>query len=154
MITSLVGQNGPEQLEFRGDRVREHTSAAVNQRIDLVTRASADEAIAGGPAAMARRLEKLDREWDVDRALITNFAVAGGAALLTGLARYASSPPFFPKRKGWLYFFGAQLGFLLLHGTAGWCPPLPVMRRLGVRTQREIEAERRVLREALVLESS
>jgi len=154
MTTSLARQHGTEQLEFRGDRVREHTLAAVNQRIDLVTRASSDEAIAGGPAAMASRLEKLDREWDVDRALITNFAIAGGAALLTGLTRYASSPPFLPKRKGWLYFFGAQLGFLLLHGTVGWCPPLPVMRRLGVRTQREIEAERRVLREALVLESS
>jgi hypothetical protein len=143
-----------QQLEFRGDRVREHTSPAVNHRIDLMTRARADEAIAQGGSALSSRLEELDREWDIDRALITNFAIVGGAAFLTGLTRYAASPPFLPKRKGWLYFFGAQLGFLLLHGTVGWCPPLPVMRRLGVRTPREIEAERRMLLEAQALEAA
>jgi hypothetical protein len=154
MTTALARNTHEERLAFRGDRVREHTPATVNRRIDLMTRARADEAIAQGGSAVSRRLEELDREWDIDRALITNFAVAGGAALLTGLTRYATSPLLLPKRKGWLYFFGAQLGFLLLHGTVGWCPPLPLMRRLGVRTQREIESERLMLREAQALESS
>jgi hypothetical protein len=36
-------------------------------------------------------------------------------------------------------------GFLLQHGLRGWCPPLPVLRHLGVRTPREIEAERYAL---------
>ncbi|WP_206335452.1 hypothetical protein [Natronolimnobius sp. AArcel1] len=35
--------------------------------------------------------------------------------------------------------------FLLQHALQGWCPPLPFLRRLGVRTQREIDAERRAL---------
>jgi hypothetical protein len=28
----------------------------------------------------------------------------------------------------------------------GWCPPLPIIRRAGVRTAREIEAERTILK--------
>jgi hypothetical protein len=38
--------------------------------------------------------------------------------------------------------------FLLQHGLQGWCPPLPVLRRLGVRTQREIDAEKYALMRA------
>jgi len=37
-------------------------------------------------------------------------------------------------------------GFLLQHALQGWCPPLPVLRRLGVRTQTEIELERYALK--------
>jgi hypothetical protein len=33
------------------------------------------------------------------------------------------------------------LSFLLLHSIQGWCPPVPVLRRLGVRTRREIDRE-------------
>ena len=32
--------------------------------------------------------------------------------------------------------------FLLQHAIQGWCPPLPVFRRLGVRTADEINRER------------
>jgi hypothetical protein len=33
-------------------------------------------------------------------------------------------------------------GFLLQHAVQGWCPPVPVFRRLGIRTAREIDLER------------
>jgi hypothetical protein len=36
--------------------------------------------------------------------------------------------------------------FLLQHAIQGWCPPLPLLRRLGIRNQREIEAERIALK--------
>jgi hypothetical protein len=39
----------------------------------------------------------------------------------------------------------AVLGFLLQHAVQGWCPPVPVLRRLGFRTQTEIEDERHAL---------
>ena len=134
-----------------GDRVREHTAPTVNQRIDRMTQAELDAAVAAGPEAIARRLMRLDYEWDIDRALMVNFALAGAASLTTGLLRYKRTPVFSPRRKGFLYFFGAQLGFLLWHGTVGWCPPASLFRRLGFRTQREIEAERSQLRDALSL---
>ena len=132
------------------DRVREHTAPIVNQRIDRLSKASADAAIQAGHDAIQRRLAELDHEWDVDRALMVNFAGAGATTFGIGMARYANSSAFLPRRKGFLYFYGAQLGFLLLHGVVGWCPPASVFRRLGFRTAREIEAERALLRAALV----
>lgn len=134
--------------DLDADRVRRHTAPSVNEQIDRLTRASIQEHSAAGPAAIQRRLASLDHEWDVDRALMVNFAIAGGASFAVGLARYTRSPLLGPRRKGFLYFFGTQLAFLLLHGVAGWCPPAVVFRRLGFRTQREIEVERAGLREA------
>lgn len=132
-----------EQTEhLRSDRVRQHTAPYVNDRIDQLTRASIDQTLKAGPEATRRRLNELDQEWDVDRALMVNFAIAGAVTSGLGLARYASSPWLAPRRKGFLVFFGAQLGFLLLHGVVGWCPPASLFRRLGFRTQREIETER------------
>jgi hypothetical protein len=37
-------------------------------------------------------------------------------------------------------------GFLLQHAVQGWCPPLPIFRRYGFRTQYEIEQERYALK--------
>ena len=127
------------------DRVREHTAPQVNARIDSLTRASLDATLSQGPRGIEHRLAELDAEWDIDRALMVNFAVVGGTAFSLGLARYADSPLLGPRRKGFLYFFGAQLAFLALHGVVGWCPPASLFRRLGLRTKGEIEAERHVL---------
>lgn len=139
----------PIPLPRPRDRVREHTAGPVNERIDRATRAQVAECTSQGRDAVVRRLTELDNEWDVDRALMANFAVVGGAAFSLGLLRYASTPPLKPRRTGFLAFFGVQMTFLLVHAVAGWCPPLPVFRRLGVRTKGEIEAERRLLLDAL-----
>jgi hypothetical protein len=32
--------------------------------------------------------------------------------------------------------------FLFQHAVQGWCPPVPILRRLGFRTAQEIEQER------------
>jgi len=95
-------------------RVREHTPDWANERIRRRTRESVARCAAGGPEAIDRRLEELDREWDIERTLETNAATV---AL-----------------------------FLLQHAVQGWCPPLPVFRRLGVRTTSEIDEERYALK--------
>jgi len=146
-----INQQSSEELAFNGDRVREHTAPSVNRRIDRATEGSVDACVNSGPEAVRQRLAALDYEWDVDRALMVNFAVVGGAAFAVGLTRYASTPIWARRRTGFLSFFGVQLGFLLLHGVVGWCPPASLFRRLGFRTQREIDAERGALRSALVL---
>ena len=38
------------------------------------------------------------------------------------------------------------LGFFFQHATQGWCPPLPVFRKMGVRTRREISLEKHGLK--------
>lgn len=121
------------------DRVREHSSARVNERIDRLTKAALDDVSSQGRDAMIQRLKALDREWDVDRAVMLTFSVVGTSAGL--LSRTG--------RRGWRYVLGAQLGFLLLNALVGWCPPLPVLRRLGFRTTKEIDAERAELQERL-----
>jgi hypothetical protein len=37
-------------------------------------------------------------------------------------------------------------GFLFQHAIEGWCPPVPILRRLGFRTAREIDIERVALK--------
>lgn len=37
-------------------------------------------------------------------------------------------------------------GLHLQHALRGWCPPLPVLRRLGFRTRAEIDRERYALK--------
>lgn len=36
--------------------------------------------------------------------------------------------------------------FLLQHALQGWCPPLPILRRMGVRASGEINRERMALK--------
>src|SRR6187399_4660 len=92
------------------DRVRDHTSPKVNERIDTLTRASVDTTLKQGAGAIQRRLAELDEEWDIDRALFVNFAVAGGSAFALGLQRYVNGSLFGPRPKGLLYLLGVQLG--------------------------------------------
>lgn len=146
-MTDLVVAQVP--LPPPHDRVRDHTAGTVNDRIDRATRAQIAESTALGRDAIVRRLTALDREWDVDRALMANLAVVGGAAFSVGLLRYASTPPLRPRRTGLLAFFGVQMTFMLVHAVVGWCPPLPVFRRLGFRTKGEIEGERHALLDVL-----
>jgi hypothetical protein len=50
---------------------------------------------------------------------------------------------------GWRLLLFTQLGFLAHHAIRSWCPPLPVFRRLGFRSNREICAERVALEKQL-----
>lgn len=123
------------------DRIRKHTSPPVNARLDAQTRANIEAYGQRSPMEIGRRLGELDHEWHVDRALMANFAVLGGLSF--ALAVRSLRPR--NLRSGWLYLFSTQLGFLLAHSLWGWCPPVPVFRRLGFRSHDEIEEERRAL---------
>ncbi len=46
----------------------------------------------------------------------------------------------------WLLLPIAVQSFFMQHVIQGWCPPLPVFRRLGVRTADEINTERYALK--------
>jgi hypothetical protein len=140
------------RLDTQVDRVREHTSQRVNQRITRAIQHSVERCVREGRDTIILRLAELDREWDIDRVLMANFAIVGGAAYAGGLDRYAHPPLFGRRRKGLLYMVGAQIGFLMMHAAIGWCPPVAVWRRFGVRTKAEIEVERAALLTALETE--
>lgn len=117
------------------DRVRDHTAAHVVARLDRLAEAEVRARAEGGRDAIVARLAELDREWNVDRALMANFALLGGLSFELGRRVH----------RAFTGLFRAQLAFLLLHAVAGWCPPLPVLRRLGFRTAKEIASERSAL---------
>src|SRR5687767_4434127 len=117
-------------------RVELHTAPRLNDAI----RQRADAEIIrleGAPAErIGQRLDALDREWDVERLLQTNASIL----VLLGLALGTTVDRKFLLLPAGVYGFFAQ------HALQGWCPPIPVFRRLGVRTQREIDAEKYALR--------
>ena len=126
-------------LPSTSERVPRHTAAQVNEKIKRRTQASIAKARALGPEAIQQRLRELDREWDIERAIEAN----ASSLALAGIALGA-----FVNRR-FLLLPAAVCGFLLQHALQGWCPPVPVLRRLGFRTQTEIEGERCELRAAL-----
>ena len=117
-------------------RVQLHTDPRLNDAI----RQRADAEIVrleGAPAdRIEQRLQALDQEWDVERTLQTNASVI----VLLGLALATTV-----DRK-FLLLPAGVFGFFAQHALQGWCPPIPVFRRMGVRTQGEIERERYALK--------
>lgn len=119
------------------DPMRAHTSAAVQQKID----SSLEERIryyATQPKeAISRRLEELNREWDIDRMMLTGAAgVALGGVVLS----------FLGGGRKYLLLSAGVLGCLLWHGSQGWCSAAAGLRRFGLRTSAEIDAERYALK--------
>jgi hypothetical protein len=114
------------------DRVREHSPEKFDQRIDRATQRRVLRAGGESKAALSRHLEQLDDEWDMERALQINASALALSGLLLGL---------FANRK-FLILPCLVLPFLLQHATQGWCPPVPFFRSRGVRTRKEIDAEK------------
>lgn len=117
-------------------RVEAHTRPTVNRQIDDATQVHIDFYRYQTDETITQRLEELDGEWDIERTLQTNFAVLSSVgATLTARVH---------NRWAWLAL-GVPV-FMVQHALQGWCPPLAVLRRLGVRTAREINEERFALK--------
>ncbi len=118
------------------DRVRAHTSAKINSQIDQNIDARVRAYAQKSTADINCRLNELDREWDMERMLETNASALAFTGLVLGLT----------YNRKWLLVPGIVLPFLFEHAVQGWCPPVPIFRRLGVRTQQEIDRERYALK--------
>jgi hypothetical protein len=118
------------------DRVREQTSERINTKLDRETEARIHGLAARGDNEIARRIEELDREWDMERLLETN----ASALVVAGCGMSAI------HSKKWLFLPAVVFSFFLQHALQGWCPPVPLFRRLGVRTRQEIDREKHALK--------
>jgi hypothetical protein len=116
-------------------RVPDSTAEEINERLREAAAARVSH-FAEHPELIEGRLQELDREWDIERAIEANAATL----MLTGLALGAKGD------RRWLSLSGMVAAFLLQHAVQGWCPPVPILRRLGFRTMAEIEQERRALK--------
>ena len=118
------------------DRVRRHTSQEVNAEIDRAAERRVIRAAGETAPALSRRIEALDEEWDMERWLETNASALAFTGTVLGL---------FVNKK----FFAIPcfvLPFLFQHAVQGWCPPVPIFRRKGIRTRREIDREKYALK--------
>jgi hypothetical protein len=118
------------------ERVPLNTVARVNESIRRRTDERVARLAAAGPNAIATRLAELDQEWDIERTLEANAAAVSLLTVMFGAA----------ANKKWFIMTGVVAGFLLQHALEGWCPPLPILRRFGFRTQSEIGYERYALK--------
>jgi hypothetical protein len=123
-------------LPATDERVPRHTRAAVNTRIQGRTLHDVSRFLGADPVFIDERIQQLQREWDIERTLEANAATVGLAGLALGVA----------VDRRFLLLPALVSAFLLQHALQGWCPPLPVLRRLGIRTSREIHDEILALR--------
>ena len=118
------------------DRVQAYTAEHVNQRIEDSGRKRVTDLAGQSDSRLSQRIEELDREWDIERWLEMNASALAFSGLMLGL---------FVNRK----FFAIPclvLPFLFQHAVQGWCPPIPFLRRRGIRTAREIDQEKYALK--------
>jgi hypothetical protein len=115
-------------------RVSDHTTDASNERIRRQIEANVAY-YAQHPEQIDRRLAELDHEWDIERTLETGSSTLTLTGLLLGIV----------GNRKWLLLSLAVQGFFMQHALQGWCPPLPLFRRLGIRTADEINRERYAL---------
>src|SRR5881394_3690911 len=126
-------------LAVTAHRVSSNTDPEVNARIWHDTEEHMRQVAAAGRGAIERRLRELDEEWDIERWVETVAPSISLLGLTLGLTR----------DRRWLVLPIVVQSFFLQHALQGWCPPIPILRGLGVRTMQEIEHERCCLKHHL-----
>src|SRR6266571_6641136 len=117
----------------------ERVPRTIEEEIDRRIQAEIERTVrwhASNPQHIARRLCELDAEWDIERAIEANASTLAFAGIVLGAK----------GSRSWLLLSALVTAFLLQHALQGWCPPVPVLRRLGFRTAHEIERERQALK--------
>jgi hypothetical protein len=125
------------KTEKVADRVRKQSAAADNKTIDREAEGRVQRFAGKSKEEITEQIDRLECEWDMERLLETNASILS----LVGMSAYAGS-----RNKKWLFLPGVVMSFLVQHSIQGWCPPMPVFRKLGVRTRQEIEREKYALK--------
>ena len=123
-------------LPDTNERVAQNTTDEINRQIRHQTEQNVRQYASAGSEATEHRLSELDEEWDIERYLETMAPTFSLLGLLLGVTR----------SRAWLLVPAVVQTFFLQHALQGWCPPVPVLRRLGIRTMDEINEERYALK--------
>jgi len=118
------------------DRVRRHTRWTALQKIDAGIEDSVRFHSKQPERVIGQRIETLNREWSMERWIETNASLLAFSGTLLGIT----------VNRKWLAVPLVVTGFLFQHAVQGWCPPVPVLRRMGVRTRGEIDREKYALK--------
>jgi hypothetical protein len=117
-------------------RVRISTSKKNNDKIDAQMEEIVSKYITASKSDISKRIQELNKEWDTERVLEANASALIFIGTLLGFLVNV-----------WLFVICGFISFYLLtHALQGWCPPLPIIRRLGIRTVYEICTEKMILK--------
>jgi hypothetical protein len=132
--TAMTAQQQTYQpVESEGaDRVRSHTDRDQVSALDREARERLARLEGASEQQLNLRIVELEHESDVERALEINASILALSGLALGIT----------YNRKLLLIPAIVLGFLLQHGIQGWCPPLPALRRFGLRSRQEIDAEK------------
>lgn len=121
------------------DRIRRKTPLHLNLLIDRQTDSNIQSYTNSSHHTIRKRLRALDEEWDIERVLEINASTLALTGLVLGFA----------VNRKWFAVPAIALSLLLQQGVRGWCPPLPILRRMGIRTRSEINREKQALKALL-----
>jgi hypothetical protein len=127
----MASDNGQMQ-----DRVRLNSPKKDNIDVDAKTAESLSIYSDAAPEDIEDRLNEVDREWDIERGIELQAAITALLGLVLG----------FTVNKKWFALPVINMAFLVQHSIQGWCPPVPLLRRFGFRTRKEIDKERYALK--------
>jgi hypothetical protein len=114
------------------DRVRCSSGAHDNRDIEKKILQSLQLYQKKSKEEITARIIKLEKEWSIERWLELNASILAFIGVL--LSAFVNIY--------WLFLPGFVLPFLALHAIQGWCPPIPIMRKINIRTRREIDWEK------------
>jgi hypothetical protein len=135
IMDSMSDGNYHEEL-VKGDRVRANTPRKINEKINRDIQKRLMHYAEQPEYEITARIEELDKEWDIERMLEANAGTLASLGVVLG----------FSKNKNWFLLSGIVTAFLFQHAVQGWCPPVSLFRRLGVRTRKEIDVEKYALK--------
>jgi hypothetical protein len=118
-------------MTSKKDRVQANSPEAANKQIIQKMEKSVQNYANLDQNSITSKISTLYEEWDIERWLEMNAAIFALFGVLLGF--------FFNPY--WLILSMIVLLFLFQHALQGWCPPVPLFRHLGVRTQKEIDQE-------------
>ena len=130
-----MGINNYSEL-LKGDKVRANTSPEINRAVDNEIAAMVRYYAGKTDYEINRRIEQLDKEWDISQFIELRAAIVSLMGMAFGLK----------KNREWFILPLIASTFLLQYAIQGWCPPVPILRRFGIRTRQEIDVEKYALK--------
>ena len=128
--------NGKNVLPPTSQRVFMRTDPSTNAEIRNQTLRNLNIFKNCSETEISDRIRMLNLEWDTERVLEVN------ASLMVMISSYLG----IKMSRIWFLVTGAVAVFMLQHAIWGWCPPLPFIRKWGIRTAEEIDAEKMALK--------
>lgn len=125
-----------ERIVEPGKRVRSSSSRSRNQKTDEEIVSSIPQYSERGAAAIESRINGLNKEWKIERTHEVNAGILGLTGAILALT----------VNKRWAVLPAVVTSLPVEHATQVWCPPLPLFRRMGIKSRSESDREKYALK--------